>query len=259
MRLLRLFPALVCIALLLVAVAAHRPGPATVAALPARTPAQPIGVWPDAEHAPALVGWLELTRAAAAQDLWRATILWNSTVEQNAARQAAEDDAARTAAARRAVARSAPPAPKPSTSTASSSGVVTGSGQVNGWPCGGDLPPCTVLRRESGGNPQAVNPTGCVQTDPTTHVTYRGCFGLWQFGQLTWRGLGYAGVATDYSGDEQNAAARRLWNSGRGCSNWGACGFIIPPVFACRRLRLRRPRCAARRRSVSNGRRAAVD
>ncbi len=94
---------------------------------------------------------------------------------------------------------------------------------LNGAACGGDLPPCWVLQRESRGNPDAYNPSGCVQTDREGN-TYRGCYGLWQFGVVTFRGLGYSGVATDYGADVQNEAARRLWAGGAGCSNWAACG-----------------------------------
>ena len=80
--------------------------------------------------------------------------------------------------------------------------------------CGGDLPPCWVMRRESGGDPRAVNATGCGG---------RGCFGKWQFDPLTW--AGYAGVsrASDVPEWVQDERARQIWAGGRGCSHWGAC------------------------------------
>jgi hypothetical protein len=83
-------------------------------------------------------------------------------------------------------------------------------GTVNGYPCGGDLPPCYVLARESGGNPRAENPISTAS-------------GLWQFLDSTW--AGYAGVshAADASVDAQNERARQVWAGGVGCHHWSAC------------------------------------
>lgn len=118
--------------------------------------------------------------------------------------------------------------PTPPGSAARSGGSLTGPGQVNGYPCGGDLPPCSVLRRESGGQPGAVNRSGC---------SGRGCYGLWQFDPVTfipgctvskWR----AGTCGAYRGfqfaneapvDVQNDRAREVYAGGRGCSHWGVC------------------------------------
>lgn len=94
-------------------------------------------------------------------------------------------------------------------------GAARGPGQVNGYPCGGDLPPCWVLRRESGGNPRAVNPSGC-------HG--RGCYGLWQFDPRTWANYGGYSRADQAPAGVQNEKARLLWAGGHGCSHWGACG-----------------------------------
>lgn len=81
-------------------------------------------------------------------------------------------------------------------------------------PCGGDLPPCEVKQRESGGNYSAVNPTGCGG---------RGCFGAWQFSG-EWAGrLGLPLDLSTATPEQQDAAARELWADGRGCSNWSAC------------------------------------
>lgn len=88
------------------------------------------------------------------------------------------------------------------------------SHESTGLPCGGDLPPCWVLDRESGhndGNPytydvHAYNPSGC---------SGRGCNGKWQFDPRTGDGTG--------SEAEQDAEARRVWAGGRGCSHWAAC------------------------------------
>lgn len=87
-------------------------------------------------------------------------------------------------------------------------------GDVNGHPCGGDLPPCSVLRRETGGtgDPASYNPTGCYHPDDGTS----GCYGKWQCDPRTCDGTGTEA--------EQDAEARRVWDDGRGCSHWDACG-----------------------------------
>lgn len=77
---------------------------------------------------------------------------------------------------------------------------------VNGHPCGGDLPPCWVMMRESGGDPNAYNPDGC---------SGNGCYGKWQCDPGTCDGTG--------SEEEQDAEARRVWDGGRGCQHWDAC------------------------------------
>lgn len=89
------------------------------------------------------------------------------------------------------------------------------SSQGGNGHCGGDLPPCWVLDRESGhndGDPNtydinAYNPTGCGGA---------GCYGKWQCDPSSCDGTG--------TEEEQDAEARRLWNGGAGCSNWAACG-----------------------------------
>lgn len=80
--------------------------------------------------------------------------------------------------------------------------------------CGGDLPPCWVLRIESGGDITAVNWGGCGGWN---------CYGKWQFDPRTSRGLGYPLTMDQYPEQVQDEAARRLWNGGRGCSHWAAC------------------------------------
>lgn len=83
-------------------------------------------------------------------------------------------------------------------------------------PCGPDdgLPPCDVKRRESGGNYQAYNPTGCGG---------RSCGGAWQFDPRTWNGYGGYEFAQDAPPEVQDAKARELWANGAGCSHWAAC------------------------------------
>lgn len=132
-----------------------------------------------------------------------------------------------------------PPAPTTSTTTTmrpppprtvrtrADRSAIRYAGAINGYPCGGDLPPCWVLNRESRGNPTAVNPRGC-----SAHIT-GGCGGLWQFDPRTWvgcwcpswRSMTYRGYArAEHAPAEvQNARAREVWRGGAGCGNWDAC------------------------------------
>lgn len=73
--------------------------------------------------------------------------------------------------------------------------------------CGGDLPPCYVLQRESGGNPKAENPTSTAS-------------GLWQFVDGTWNNFGGYHHASDAPVSVQNARAREVWANGAGASAW---------------------------------------
>lgn len=89
------------------------------------------------------------------------------------------------------------------------------AGAVAGHACGGDLPPCYVMLRESGGSPTAYNPTGC---------NGHGCYGKWQFSG-EWRcHFGLSCDIAHWTEAEQDYAARILWDHGRGCRNWSACG-----------------------------------
>lgn len=74
--------------------------------------------------------------------------------------------------------------------------------------CGGDLPPCCVMMRESGGSLTAQNPTSTAS-------------GKWQFVNGTWGG--YGGYAEAWQAPEsvQDARARELWAGGAGASHWG--------------------------------------
>lgn len=83
--------------------------------------------------------------------------------------------------------------------------------------CGGDLPPCWVMMRESGGDPNAVNP-------PPYGCSGNGCYGKWQFDLTTSQALGYPLPMNQYPESVQDEAARRLWNGGAGCAAWDACG-----------------------------------
>lgn len=78
-------------------------------------------------------------------------------------------------------------------------------------PCGGDLPSCSIVARESGGDYNAVNPTGCGGN---------GCYGKYQFSGA-WAGrLGLPLDLRTATPAQQDAAARELWRNGAGCSNW---------------------------------------
>lgn len=77
--------------------------------------------------------------------------------------------------------------------------------------CGGDLPPCYVMMRESGGNIRAQNPSSTAS-------------GKWQFLDSTWAGYGGYAKARYAPESVQDAKARLLWAGGAGCSHWSACG-----------------------------------
>lgn len=83
-------------------------------------------------------------------------------------------------------------------------------------PCGGDLPPCSVVLHESAtaGLYSAYNPSGCGGA---------GCYGKWQFSG-EWAGkLGLPFDLSTATPEQQDNAARILWAGGAGCSNWDAC------------------------------------
>lgn len=77
------------------------------------------------------------------------------------------------------------------------------------------LPPDWVIERESHGDYNAYNPTGCGGA---------GCFGRYQFSGA-WAGkLGLPLDLSQATPEQQDAAARELWANGAGCQNWSACG-----------------------------------
>jgi len=97
----------------------------------------------------------------------------------------------------------APPPPPPA---ADPGGPATyGSGG-----CGGGLPPCYVMMRESGGDITAQNPTSTAS-------------GKWQFLDSTWGGYGGYAKARYAPESVQDDRARQLWAGGAGCSHWSAC------------------------------------
>jgi hypothetical protein len=74
--------------------------------------------------------------------------------------------------------------------------------------CGGNLPPCCVMERESGGSITAQNPTSSAS-------------GKWQFINSTWGN--YMGYPTAASAPEwvQDQRAAELWAGGAGAGHWG--------------------------------------
>lgn len=91
--------------------------------------------------------------------------------------------------------------------------------------CGGDLPPCYVMERESGGDPRVWN-GGCYA--PVGHVGISPCgvsdaSGKWQFLRSSWAGYGGYLNAADAPEWVQDEKARMLFAGGAGCSHWG-CG-----------------------------------
>jgi Transglycosylase-like domain len=76
--------------------------------------------------------------------------------------------------------------------------------------CGGVLPPCYVMQRESGGDIRAENPVSSAS-------------GKWQFIDGTWDGYGGYAHASDAPEEVQDAKARETWAGGAGCSHWQAC------------------------------------
>lgn len=91
--------------------------------------------------------------------------------------------------------------------------------------CGGDLPPCSIMQRESGGDPRIWNgvcyaPTGWTGNSPCGSSS---ASGKWQFVRGTWAGFGGYLNAADAPESVQDAKARQVWAGGRGCSHWDAC------------------------------------
>ncbi len=76
--------------------------------------------------------------------------------------------------------------------------------------CGGSLPPCWVMMRESRGDIHAENPTSTAS-------------GKWQIVDGSWGGSGGYSHASQAPEAVQDERARQLWAGGAGCSHWSAC------------------------------------
>lgn len=104
----------------------------------------------------------------------------------------------------------APPPPPTTVKPKPKPAIASAPAQQGSGACGGDLPPCYVMQRESGGNIRAKNPRSTAS-------------GKWQFLDSTWGGYGGYSRAMDAPEEVQDARARALWANGRGCSHWSAC------------------------------------
>ena len=74
--------------------------------------------------------------------------------------------------------------------------------------CGGNLPPCCVMERESRGSLTAHNP-------------HSSASGKWQFVNGTWNNYGGYPTAASAPESVQDAKAAQVWAGGRGRSAWG--------------------------------------
>lgn len=142
---------------------------------------------------PATAGQVALLAEKAAADRQVAAYL------QAVARQRAAEAAQQQAAAQQAAAQQRS---RPHRSGTSAGG--TGA-------CGGDLPPCCVMMRESRGNPGAVNASS-------------GASGKWQFMPGTWNNyMGYP-TAASAPASVQDQRARQVYAGGAGAGNWAGPG-----------------------------------
>jgi hypothetical protein len=117
---------------------------------------------------------------AAERDLWNDTALWFDTIAWNLAAKRAEAER-----------KNAGESHFRGSSPLGSRFVSAPSGN-----CGGTLPPCWIMMRESGGNIRAMNPSGAA--------------GKWQIMPGTWHGfMGYASAA-DAPEWVQDAKARTM-------------------------------------------------
>lgn len=128
---------------------------------------------------------------------WMATALFIQKTE--------EIKAAKAAALARIEARKRVSRQRPTRRAYHNVPQVQGSGR-----CGGNLPPCWVMNKESGGSLTAHNPTSSAA-------------GKWQFLTGTWAGYGGYSTADQAPESVQDAKAAEVWANGGGCSHWSAC------------------------------------
>lgn len=110
--------------------------------------------------------------------LWNDTVLWNNTVKWN---------------------------------TAAGVFFVGATSSFNGFVCGGVLPSCCTLEKESHGTPTAQNPSSSAS-------------GLWQFMHDTWGGYGGFMEAKYAPPGTQNERAAQVFAGGAGWGAWAGDG-----------------------------------
>jgi hypothetical protein len=124
--------------------------------------------------------------------LWRNTVLWNNVATWNAVVRQNAETAKQQVRTARGGQSSRPPV-----------AVSAPSGN-----CGGSLPPCWIMMRESGGNIRAMNPSGAA--------------GKWQIMPGTWNGYGGYASAADAPEAVQDAKAATMapcnWNAPNYCA-----------------------------------------
>lgn len=133
-------------------------------------------------------------------------------VQAEQAEQARRAAAAQAEADRRAAARRSTAAPAP---TRPNAAPTQGSGR-----CGGNLPPCYVMGRESGGDTTVWN-GGCHGGPCGGGAS--SASGKWQIVSGTWGGYGGYPNAASAPESVQDAKAAEVWAGGAGCSHWSAC------------------------------------
>jgi hypothetical protein len=130
-----------------------------------------------------------------------------------------------------------PARPKVRHRTAPTTARVVASGDRRGVPCGGDMPPCGVLDRES---MMTVDPIHVYNDQVNADGDAIGCYypvgyagdnpcgstasGPWQILRSTWNWFGGYLNAADAPLAVQIEKVRKMWNHGRGCGQWAACG-----------------------------------
>ena len=103
-----------------------------------------------------------------------------------------------------------PPTPSFSSGSSDTSWAPSSATSSGGGSCGGDLPPCSVMYCESGGDIHAENSTSSAS-------------GKWQVTSGTWGGYGGYDSAADAPEEVQDAWAADLWDGGAGASHWEQC------------------------------------
>lgn len=115
----------------------------------------------------------------------------------------------------------APPPPRVVSHTPTSTPVVVSA--IVSTQCGGSLPSCSIMQRESHGDTRIWN-GGCYApigwTGSRSPCGGSTASGKWQIVRGTWNGFdGYLNAA-DAPEAVQDAKARILWAGGAGCGHW---------------------------------------